>query len=135
MTMIGDFENQIKSLRMQGLEVEEIAKVMDVDPSVVNLAISKCCPSKKSPISEQDVEDCIKAIKDVALYEVENPRAKIQAAIWIVDEAKGRNEVKRGRMFGDVKNLNIVVINDRLKKVQEARKKVGKILDVETVKE
>ena len=95
--MIGEFEQQIKSLRMQGLEVEEIARVLDTEKEVVNLAISKVCPSKKPLISEKDVEDCIQAIKDVALYEVENPRAKIQAAIWLVDEANGRNDVKRGK--------------------------------------
>ena len=112
-------ETQIKTLYETGAAPMEIAQQLDLETTVVELAIAKNNGAyRKELITQDDVALCIEAIKEVALYERENPRARVEAAKFIINEAKGRNDPKG---FGEIKNINVIVVNDRIRKMKDAR--------------
>lgn len=118
--------SQIVALNAQGLSAEEISAGLGCPVESVRLALATSKQTEGAEITEEERRLILQSLKDTALRENENISAKVKAAIYLNEEANGRNEARaKGIGRGDMK-VTIQVLNQY---IASASKRVERILD------
>lgn len=104
---------QITALARDGLSRAEIAAALDLGEDAVAVAMG-----------ELSSDDIIREMRDIvatiarADVEVVGGATKLRAAMWTVDELKGRNDARTG-VIVNVGDLNIAALNKELRSARE----------------
>lgn len=122
-----------------GLSAEQIAESQDLDVATVKLALSQYSPKYRSALRENEetfTEDEYTAAKQAiaSLLYAEDENTRLRAAKFVINEAKGRHNIKQ--IVTPEANFNILIINQQMAKARESleksKSKAPPIIDVES---
>ena len=115
-----------------GMTVSQIAEECNLEESAVKGLLSNYSTKFKQEaskaeeeISSSEKQEFVEVIKSLARC-AENEQIKMKCAMWLVDERKGRNDAKVKMLSrlasggNGAVNINILTLNDQLKKAREA---------------
>ncbi len=114
---------------ISGLAVDEIAGLMEMDVSVVRLALqggsslyrARVENGRECDVSREEAREMMGVVKNLARGAGDAPPAvQLKAAIYAIDEHHGRND-KRVEAKNTA-NMNFIQINNHLAKLAAARK-------------
>lgn len=108
----GMVDAQLASLVGQGHTVDEAAQMMDMTTPAATGRLRALDPALVDvDVTPEEVREMFGILKGITRDRDENSGLRSKNARWLIDEAKGRNQIKVGITGGSV---NVLVINERL---------------------
>lgn len=113
----------VNMYEVDGCTPEEIAEELDWEVEAVKTALMQSSTSYRKAVkkdtalyTEEEVQKVARALYHIALDDsIENVGARVRAGQFVVNEAKGRNDVRKE--LGNTQ-VNIMVIQDRLQNMK-----------------
>ena len=105
-------DKQLVSLVAQGHTIDEAAQMMDMTTPAATGRLRAAAPSLVDvDVTPEEVREMFNILKSITRNSDESSGLRSKNARWLIDEAKGRNQLKAGVTGGSV---NVLVINERL---------------------
>lgn len=113
----------VEMYETEGLNTQEIAEAMEWDEAAVKTSLMqnsssyrKASKQDETLFSADEVQRVARALYHIALDDsLENTGARVRAAQFVINEAKGRNDTRKE--LGNTQ-VNIMVIQDRLQNMK-----------------
>lgn len=121
---------------LDGLEAEEIARVLDMELEIVRdvlaasslLFQSRVEGGTEARVTKADVKEAVCIAKELMRDETAGSNVRLKAAMWVVDEGTGRNDAKANVALSV--HAGMLALNDKLRQMRALKVATVKAIDV-----
>lgn len=125
-------EQIVRLYEDEGVDIETLSKTFNIDEESIRLSLlnkSIKFRKNKDETFDDEIYNNAKLVMSQLLF-AENESVKYRTSKFIINEKLGRNENKHiGKDFKNI-TINVLQINEQLKKAKDAKKRAKQLIEV-----